>query len=143
MNNSIVFDVNPLNDLYGLYPINDLRCDQINVRPLQAFGSVRIVTFPVGANIFIDNILQQPTTPAVINNLPSGSHTYKLTLPGYLTVEGSIVIIPGQTLDLTIVIESQPRDITGLLLASFAIGLLGLYLFTRRRREEVFIPARG
>jgi len=60
-------------------------------------GGLSIISTPDGANIFIDGQDRKIITPAIISNLTPGDHKYKLSLPGYVEVEGSFTMILGQT----------------------------------------------
>jgi len=59
-------------------------------------GGLSINSSPDGAEIFIDGEDQKTTTPAVISGLASGDHTYKITLPGYVDMEGPFTMTLGQ-----------------------------------------------
>ena len=62
-----------------------------------AAGSLYAASMPLSAEIFIDNIDQKITTPATITNLTPGSHTVKLTSPGYQDWTGTVTIVAGTT----------------------------------------------
>lgn len=51
-------------------------------------GTVTIVSHPSGAEVFIDSIFQGHT-PIILNSLPSGQHTLRLTMNGYEFWSGS------------------------------------------------------
>ena len=60
-------------------------------------GSLYAASMPLSAEIFIDNIDQNLTTPAMVTNLPAGSHTVKLTKTGYQDWTGTVTIVAGTT----------------------------------------------
>lgn len=60
-------------------------------------GSLYAASMPLSAEIFIDGIDQNLTTPATITNLPVGSHTVKLTKTGYQDWTGTVTITAGTT----------------------------------------------
>jgi hypothetical protein len=59
-------------------------------------GSVKIFSSPAGASILIDGIYVG-TTPGTVNGVPAGTHILRLSLSGYYDYEGSIYVVPGQT----------------------------------------------
>ena len=62
-----------------------------NLQPTPIYGSLDIITTPVGANITI-NGKDYGTTPNTIKNLLIGEYKAKLTKTGYATVNKSIII---------------------------------------------------
>ena len=60
-------------------------------------GSLYAASMPLSAEIFIDNIDQNLTTPAMITSLTPGSHTVKLTRTGYQDWTGTVTITAGTT----------------------------------------------
>ena len=60
-------------------------------------GSLYAASMPLSAEIFIDNIDQNLTTPAMITNLTPGSHAIKLTKTGYQDWTGTVTIVAGTT----------------------------------------------
>jgi len=60
-------------------------------------GGLYAASMPLSAEIFIDGIDQNLTTPATITNLPVGSHTVKLTKTGYQEWTGTVTIVAGAT----------------------------------------------
>jgi hypothetical protein len=59
-------------------------------------GSLYIISNPIGAKIYIDNIDTGYTTPYTVPNIPAGAHTYKLTLSGYQYKTGSFTVTTGE-----------------------------------------------
>jgi hypothetical protein len=55
-----------------------------------------IYSSPTGASILIDGVYQG-TTPGNLNGVPAGNHILRLSLSGYYDYEGSIYIVPGET----------------------------------------------
>lgn len=102
-----------------------------NINNLQIYGSVSIVTIPSGATVFIDDIEQTSTTPALIEDIPVGVHTYRLTLAGYIDIIGVMYIEPDKTYNVFTTME-QPISRT-FIFGAFASLLAGitLYLFTK------------
>lgn len=66
-------------------------------------GNLSISSTPQGAEIFIDNVDQGVTTPATIEALPPGAHTYKLTKTDYYDSTGNFDITAGQVTTISII----------------------------------------
>lgn len=75
--------------------------------PSQTVGNATITSTPPGARIYIDNVDSQYITPATIQNIVQGSHTYKLVLSGYIDGTGSFTITAGQTITVPNVVLTQ------------------------------------
>ncbi len=60
-------------------------------------GSISFTSTPSGANIYLDNVLQTPKTPATITGVAAGSHFYILRLSGYSDATGTVTVTAGQT----------------------------------------------
>ena len=58
-------------------------------------GSISVSSNPSGANIYLD-VTSKGTTPKTISNVPIGSHTIKLTKPGYNDIYKTITVGSGE-----------------------------------------------
>lgn len=67
-------------------------------------GSIYISSSPSGATIYLDGIYKSTTTKT-IDNIPSGSHTIKITKTGYEDVTRDIKVIAGKTTTLSVDLE--------------------------------------
>ncbi len=103
---------------------------------LQSTGSLSIVSVPGGTKIFIDGEEQIDTTPTIID-LPVGQHTYRLSYPGYIDVEGIVFIEEGQVYDLFLTMQKSLiiRDI--LMYGFIASIAAGITLYTLTRRNDI------
>ena len=63
-------------------------------------GTLDVSSVPLGAKIFIDGVDQAKVTRSVIQNIPAGSHSLRLTLSGYLDYTTTFTITGGQTTTL-------------------------------------------
>jgi hypothetical protein len=70
--------------------------------PIVTTGNITFSTTPSGANIYIDNVLQTPVTPATITSVSAGTHTYILRLSGYSDATGTVTVTVGQTANVTV-----------------------------------------
>ncbi len=78
---------------------------------LPTTGSIAFTSTPSAANIYIDNILQTPKTPATITNVPAGSHTYIIRLSGYNDATGSVTVTAGQTTNVSVTLTPSTGSI--------------------------------
>lgn len=80
----------------------------MNPSPMpQACGLVILNSDPAGADITIDGQLKG-TTPATIETVCTGNHTYALKLGGYEEYHSSFDLIPGQVLQVNTALKSAP-----------------------------------
>ena len=127
-------------DLYKIPLIENLsdNITEINAEiNAQSSSSVYITSNPVGAQIFIDGIEQTGFfTPAMIMNIPSGHHNFKLTSPGHEDIESAMPIYPGRTYNLFLTmgksISASAYVTTPDFIVLLAIGLIGYYLIRKR-----------
>ena len=70
---------------------------EVSLEPIQTMGSVNITSYPEGAEIFLDGTDQQIKTPAILSNVPSGTHTYTLKLGNYNDYSGIVQVLENQT----------------------------------------------
>jgi hypothetical protein len=103
----------------------------------QSTSSVYIASDPAGAKIFIDNIEQTGfDTPAMITDIYSGHHSFRLTSPGHIDIESEMPLEPGKTYNIfltmgkstsTLMSDSTSTDISAIVIL-FALGLIGYFL---------------
>lgn len=80
---------------------------RMNPSPMpQACGVLMLTSDPAGAEIVIDGQMRG-TTPATIDTVCSGRHTYSLSLPGYQEYRSSFEMIPGQVLQVNTVLLAE------------------------------------
>ncbi len=125
--------------------IEDLSCHNVIVKQL-CIGSLQIITVPSGADIYIyddiqeDYILRSEKTgtiddPTIIPNLECNSITrsnkFKLSLSGYVDIEGILNIKDNTIYQLYIILEPTTYQCHVTEAGGFAIPLLaaGLLLF--------------
>ena len=65
--------------------------------PNQGTGNLSVASSPLGASILIDEVYYG-NTPANITGIGEGNHIIRLTLSGYYDYEGTIYVVPGQTI---------------------------------------------
>jgi hypothetical protein len=62
-------------------------------------GSISVTSTPPGANIWLDGVDKGTVTPATLHITP-GTHTVKLTLPGYYNWTGTVTVLAEATTDV-------------------------------------------
>ncbi len=134
--------------------IEDLSCNDIRVKAV-CKGLLQIATAPSGADIYIyeeiqgDYVLTGVQTgtlisPSTINDIectgPTRSNKFKLTLPGYVDVEGWLDITDGNIYQLYIIMEKCTTPVVseagGWLMPALAIGSLFFLLFGGEERKR-------
>ena len=130
--------------------------DAGTLTPLTSTGDVHIISDPVGAEIYIDDVDRGYVTPATVPFLSPGSHTYKLTLTGYADKVGTFSITTGQTtnVDAGTLARGGGGGGAGMLFGAIAVVGLGIMMTSKPKiprapvREKisetvVFRPHRG
>ena len=78
-----------------------------------AVGNLDISSTPQGASIYINDVLQTGIiTPITITGLTPGSHTYRLTQPGYNDVTGTFTIVASQTTAVSVTMSPMVGGIS-------------------------------
>lgn len=75
-----------------------------NVYIVPYTGSVNFSSEPQGAMIYIDNIDTRISTPAMIDSIPIGTHSYTLKLDGYEDYSGTIEILKNSVSYISVVL---------------------------------------
>jgi hypothetical protein len=121
---------------YQTPSIQDLACNNINIQPTPTdTGSVQIISIPELAQIFIDGVEQDLKTPAIIENIPSGLHTYKLVYPGYVDIEGIMTIETGETYELFLVMEKEPSPYSNALILT-GLAIMGVMILSYEKERR-------
>ncbi len=94
---------------------------------LPGIGTAEISSTPAGARVYVDNADAQRVTPAVITNLSSGDHAYRLVLSGYRDAAGKFSIESGKTTAVSVpmVKEGLSSGTLGLV-AALAVGAVAV-----------------
>ncbi|MCM8782602.1 MAG: PEGA domain-containing protein, partial [Candidatus Omnitrophica bacterium] len=72
----------------------------------RGYGSLEILTYPSGANVFIDDI-EKGISPLLIENLLAGNHQIKAKKIGYSTKTTSINVRPKESITAYLNLEKQ------------------------------------
>ena len=113
------------NDVTGTFDITagKIAIVEIELIPLELKGYLYISSSPIGAKIFIDDVEQTGlSTPTIMQGLLIGTHTYKLTLPGYEDKTDIFVISTGQITNIQAILTSLPLGTGSLNISSTPPG---------------------
>jgi hypothetical protein len=98
-------------------------------------GSIKFISTPPGAEIFIDNTDQKQVTPYQTNNVPAGTHSYKLTLAKYPNITGTVVVPANGVAQVSVNFITAQATNTGLIIVGTSIVAVVIggivYLSTR------------
>lgn len=103
---------------------------------LQESGPIQFISEPSGANIFIDNTCWG-ITPFTVPSLPVGSHSVMLRLSGYQDYTSTLVLTPGQSVQIQAALTPASRSTPFppyLVIASLCF--LGVLFQLKRKRSE-------
>ncbi len=67
-----------------------------SLTPVQSYGSVYVTSSPSGATATLDDS-RTAVTPYTFTSVPVGSHTVRISLPGYETYTGTVSVSSGST----------------------------------------------
>lgn len=62
-------------------------------------GNISFISYPGGAEVFIDGTDQGIKTPAVVTDVPIGMHTFTVRLDGYNDFSGTVEVLENQTVN--------------------------------------------
>jgi hypothetical protein len=98
----------------------------VTLTPIVTTGSISFASFPSGADIYLDNVLQSAKTPSTITGVSAGSHTYILRLTGYNDSTGTVTVTAGLT--ATVSVTLTPIVTTGSISFSSSPSSADIYL---------------
>jgi hypothetical protein len=81
-------------------------CDSAPTRP-QENGSVRIISSPAGAEIYLDSEYRG-TTPATVTAVPAGTHTLEIRTNGYDRWTAPVTVKAGSMLNVSAMLVTIP-----------------------------------
>ena len=107
----------------------------VTLTPVVTTGSISFDSSPSGADIYIDNFLQTPKTPATITGVLAGGHAYTLRLTGYNNAAGTVTVTAGQTSTVSVTLVPATGSI------SFSSTPFGADIFIDNIIQTVKTPA--
>lgn len=84
--------------------------------PSETTGAIDVVSYPAGADVFLDNKYQGKTPAAgvyTISNVPVGSHTMRVALSGYQDYTTSVGVSAATTSHVTATLQPGQSTSTG------------------------------
>ena len=102
-----------------------------------ASGAIKVVSTPEGARVEIDGIYVG-TAPATFTEIPEGPHTLRFSMDNYESVEKTVTVKEGQTIQISVFLayaQPTPTYAPGFagVVALFGIALLLCVMAVRRR----------
>lgn len=89
---------------------------QMTAIPSETVGAIDVVSYPAGANVYLDGTLQGQTPSAgvfTISNVRVGTHTLKVTLGGYQDYTTSVDVGRATTSHVSAPLQPAPAGTTG------------------------------
>lgn len=97
-------------------------CDSTPVRP-QETGSVRILSSPSGAEIYLDDEYRG-TTPATVTAVPAGNHTLEIRESGYDRWSAPVTVKAGSMVNISATLFALPTTAIPVTFATVTIPTL-------------------
>lgn len=92
-------------------PVESGRTTEVSVKLIPDLGALAITTVPAGASVQVDG-KDTGLTPLTVGNLTGGNHTIAVSLDGFTSLSQTVIVIPGQTLPVSIDLLPVPQQIT-------------------------------
>ena len=92
-------------------PVEGGRITEVSVTLIPDTGALAITTVPAGASVQVDG-KGTGIAPLIAGNLTGGNHTIAVSLDGYTSLPLTVIVIPGQTLPVTIGLSLVPTQKT-------------------------------
>lgn len=101
-------------------------------------GSIKFVSVPSNAEIFIDSVDQGVKTLFTASGIPAGVHTFTLKLAGYNDASGSVTVVAGSTAlvstNLTAIASTGKSGIGTILgVGLLGAGIIGAVIIAKRK----------
>jgi len=112
---------------------------QLNPSPMpQDCGKLILNTEPAGADIYVDGKFVG-VTPATVDSVCSGKHTYRFILAGYQEYSSEVELIPGQVLQINTILNplaEKPEETPATAVPVIIMVLVAALLIFSRKIEE-------
>jgi hypothetical protein len=93
-------------------PVEAGRISEVTATLFPDNGAFAITSVPAGATILVDGN-NYGISPVIVGNLTQGNHTIAVSLEGYTSLPLTLVVIPGQTIPVTIGLTPIPPQVQG------------------------------
>jgi hypothetical protein len=132
--------VEPTSALAQGEPVSVAAADTVQNMPmLPGTGTLSVTTEPAGAQVFIDNVLRG-VSPAIVADLPAGSHTLRLEREGYTNMTVPVTINDGKLITFGTTLAPVSGGIAiipviALTAITLATAGAGIYLYKTQKRQ--------
>jgi hypothetical protein len=103
-------------------------------------GTLQITSAPSNAKVLIDGKDSNKITPAIIDGLSEGTHTYGLTLVGYKDAGAIVSIVAGQTKTVNVTLEQTGTTPTatgaGIGTIALAAGVVAVVMIKSKKSDK-------
>jgi hypothetical protein len=99
--------------------------------PSETTGAIDVVSYPAGANVYLDGNLQGQTSPSggfTISNVQVGSHTLKVALGGYQDYTTSVTVSKATTTHVSAALQPASGSATGSIEVTSSPSGAGVYI---------------
>lgn len=101
-------------------------------------GAIKVVSTPEGANVEIDGNFVG-TAPATFTDIPAGSHTLRFSMKNYESVEKTVTVKEGQTIQISVFlayVQPTPTQAPGFAGGVALAGIALLLVVMAGRRQK-------
>ncbi len=106
------------------------------VEPAGEYGSLSVTTSPSGARVYVDGEMKG-VTPATIPGLTAGKHAVTLSVPGYIDLNTTVIIIAGKTAEYsTSLVTPAKTPGFGVITALLSLGTLLVAVKIRKSNDS-------
>ncbi len=92
-------------------PVEAGRITEVSASLVPDTGALAITSVPAGGSVLVDG-KNAGIAPVTIRNLTGGNHTVAVSLDGYMPLQQTLRVVPGQTLPATIGLSPAPLQKT-------------------------------
>ncbi len=144
-NHSYTLKLSGYNDAVGTIAVTAGQTSTVSITltPAVTTGSISFTSTPSGADVYLDNILQTPKTPATITGVSAGNHSYTLRLTGYNNATGTVMVVAGQTATVLVTLVPSTGNISFASIPSGADIYLDNILQTAKTPATITIVSSG
>jgi hypothetical protein len=93
-------------------PVDAGRITEVIATLVPDTGSLAITSVPAGASVLV-NGKNSGIAPVTVGNLTRGNHTVAVSMDGYMPLQQTVAVIPGQTMPVNIGLSPIPPQKTG------------------------------
>lgn len=133
-------------DSTGTVQVVENQTADVSAALIPVESCIYFMTSVPGARIYVDNADTGKVTPDLVCGLSLAAHTYRLVLPGYAVITGSVMLGAGQgaTITGTLVPEAKKGIGAMAVVTLLGLGVLGAVIFASRgKKQGTYNPPTG